>query len=60
LDISLGSIAEVYVYLILAKELGFFTSADWGELEALRDHPGRLIWGLSRAIQPRPTGTGLA
>jgi len=50
LDISLGSLAEVHVYLILAKEFGFITPAEWGELEALRDHTGRLIWGLCRSL----------
>jgi hypothetical protein len=57
---SLGSLAEIHVYLILAKELSFLTQAEWGELEALRDHTGRLVWGLSRAILKRPPVEGLA
>jgi len=60
LDISLGSIAEIHVYLVLAKELAFLTHGEWGELEALRDHTGKLIWGLSRAIQAKPPGSPVA
>jgi four helix bundle protein len=60
LDMSLGSLAEIHVYLLLAKELDFVTPAEWGQLEALRDHTGRLIWGLSRAILKRPPREGLA
>jgi four helix bundle protein len=50
LDICLGSLAEVHVYLVLAKELGLLSISEWGELEALRDHTGRLIWGLCRSL----------
>jgi four helix bundle protein len=46
LDMALGSLAEVQVYLLMAKELGYTTPAGWGELEALRDHAGMLTWGL--------------
>ena len=60
LDISLGSLAEIHVYLVLAKELGLISKAEWGELEALRDHTGRLIWGLSRSIQKRPASSAIA
>jgi four helix bundle protein len=60
LDIALGSLAEIHVYLILAKELRLISPAEWGELEALRDHTGRLIWGLSRAIFKRSATEGLA
>ena len=51
LDIANGSLAELQVYLLLAKELGYLTTADWGELEALRDHTGRLTWGLYRSVK---------
>lgn len=60
LDISLGSLAEIHVYLLLAKELGLLSNGEWGEVEALRDHTGRLIWGLSRSIQRRPPEPALA
>ena len=51
LDIAIGSLAEIQVYLLLAKELGYLTHAAWGELEALRDHTGMLTWGLYRSMQ---------
>ena len=51
LDIANGSLAEIQVYLLLAKELGYLTPAAWGELEALRDHTGMLTWGLYRSLR---------
>jgi len=51
LDIANGSLAELQVYLLLAKELGYLSSGSWGELEALRDHTGMLTWGLYKAIR---------
>jgi four helix bundle protein len=51
LDMSLGSLAELSYVLLLARELGYLKSEDWGEIEALRDHAGRLTWGLYRAIE---------
>ncbi len=53
LDMAIGSLAEVQVYLLMAKELGYVTPAVWGELEALRDHAGMLTWGLYRSIGAR-------
>jgi four helix bundle protein len=50
LDISLGSLAELHVYLLLAKEFGYLSPESWGELEALRDHTSRLTWGLYSVI----------
>lgn len=50
---ALGSLAEVQVYLLMAKELGYSTPAEWGELETLRDHAGMLTWGLYRSIGAR-------
>jgi len=55
LDMAIGSLAEVQVYLIMAKELGYSDPAEWGELEALRDHAGMLAWGLYRSIGARET-----
>lgn len=51
IDVAIGSLAEVSYYLKLALDLGYLRRAQWGELEALRDHAGRLTWGLNRAIQ---------
>jgi four helix bundle protein len=51
LDIALGSLAELHVYLVVVKELGYLPLSAWGELETLRDHTGRLIWGLGLALE---------
>ena len=51
LDISLGSIAELSYTLRLARDLGYIKPEDWGEIEALRDHAGRLTWGLYRSLR---------
>ncbi|HET9294298.1 MAG TPA: four helix bundle protein [Gemmatimonadales bacterium] len=51
IDVALGSLAEVSYYLKLALDLGYVGRAEWGEVEALRDHAGRLTWGLNRAVQ---------
>ena len=53
LDVSLGSLAELHVYLLLAKEFGYLSQELWGELEALRDHASRLTWGLYSVIGRR-------
>ena len=50
LNISLGSLAELSYILLLARDLDYLKSEQWGELEALRDHAGRLTWGLYRAL----------
>jgi four helix bundle protein len=48
LDISLGSISELSYVLLLARDLEYLRTEEWGEIEALRDHAGRLTWGLYR------------
>jgi four helix bundle protein len=50
LNISLGSIAELSYILLLARDLEYIKREQWGEIEALRDHAGRLTWGLYRSI----------
>jgi four helix bundle protein len=55
LDTSLGSLAELSYILLLAKDLGYLKPGDWGEVEAMRDHAGRLTWGLYRAISRQST-----
>jgi four helix bundle protein len=50
LDISLGSLAELCYILLLARDLGYLPGEKWGETEAVRDHAGRLTWGLYRAL----------
>jgi four helix bundle protein len=56
LDISLGSLSELSYILLLARELGYLKPEEWGEVEALRDHAGRLTWGLYRAMDSKPGG----
>jgi len=51
LNISLGSLAELSYILRLARDLKYLKPEQWGEIEALRDHAGRLTWGLYRAIR---------
>ena len=53
LNISLGSIAELSYVLLLARDLEYLKAEEWGETEALRDHAGRLTWGLYRSLDPR-------
>ena len=53
LDMTLGSLAELAYALQLARELDYLPRELWGEIEALRDHAGRLTWGLYRAIGQR-------
>jgi four helix bundle protein len=50
LDIVLGSISELTYILRLARDLGYLKRDVWGETEALRDHAGRLTWGLYRTV----------
>ena len=53
LNISLGSISELSYALLLARDLEYLKQEEWGELEALRDHAGRLTWGLYRSLGMR-------
>ncbi len=57
LDISLGSLSELSYILLLARDLGFLKAEGWGEIEALRDHAGRLTYGLYRAIDGKTSRT---
>jgi len=50
LDISLGSLSELSYILLLARDLSYLKAEEWGEIEALRDHAGRLTWGLYRSV----------
>jgi four helix bundle protein len=57
LDFAIGSLAELSYLLVLARELGYLGRDKWGELEALRDHAGRLTWGLYSAIRKATTSS---
>jgi four helix bundle protein len=50
LDIAIGSISELTYILLLARDLGYLAPEIWGEIEAIRDHAGRLTWGLYRSV----------
>ncbi len=56
LDISLGSLSELSYILQLARDLEYLKPEDWGAVEALRDHAGRLTWGLYRVVDRKPGG----
>jgi four helix bundle protein len=58
LDISIGSISELTYILILARDLGYLRKEAWGEIEAIRDHAGRLTWGLYRSIEENQKSRG--
>jgi four helix bundle protein len=49
-DIGLGSLAELSSLLRVARDLGHLPHSRWVELEAMRDLPGKLIYGLARAV----------
>jgi four helix bundle protein len=57
LDISLGSLSELSYIFLLARDLGYLKAEEWGEIEALRDHAGRLTWGLYRAVDRKSSRT---
>ncbi len=50
LDISLGSLSELSYALRVARDLGVLADEDWRTLDILRDHAGKLTWGLYRAV----------
>jgi four helix bundle protein len=54
MDIALGSLAELGYILLLARDLSYLQPEIWGEIEAMRDHAGRLTWGLYRSISGEP------
>jgi four helix bundle protein len=60
LDNALGSIAELCYILRLSRDLGYLNAETWGEIEAMRDHAGRLTWGLYRALDRKITSSGLS
>lgn len=58
LDMSIGSLAELSYFFILGRDLGYVTPEIWGEIEALRDHAGKLTGGLYRAIGRKADASG--
>ncbi|HEY9518897.1 MAG TPA: four helix bundle protein [Gemmatimonadales bacterium] len=48
-DIALGSLSEISNMLRIARDLGFTSVERWEGLNALRDHAGKLVFGLARS-----------
>jgi len=46
LDISLGSLSELAYCILLARDLGYLAEEEWIEIDAERNHAGKLLWGL--------------
>lgn len=53
LERSIGSQAELKTLLLLARDRGYLDRAGSNELEILRDHASRLLWGLYRSVSRR-------
>jgi four helix bundle protein len=58
LDISLGSLSELSYTLLLARDLKYLSKKEYEEINALRDHAGRVTWGLYRSMGHRKTQKG--
>jgi four helix bundle protein len=56
LDIALGSLSEMSYAILLVKELGYLSEADWRELDVVRQEAGKLTWGLYRLICSKGDG----
>ena len=55
LDTTLGSLSEMSYAIMVVRELGFVSEAEWKELNDLRAQAGRLTWGLYRLIRSKET-----
>jgi four helix bundle protein len=53
LDISLGSLAELSYFALLARDLEFLSNEAWLEFERLHDVAGKTTMGLHRAMARR-------
>jgi four helix bundle protein len=51
LDIALGSLAELSYLLRFARDWHLLCDPEWRRLEALRDHTGKLLYGLYRKLR---------
>jgi four helix bundle protein len=57
LDISLGSLAELSYFALLARDLRFLSMEAWREFERAHELAGKTTMGLHRAMARR-AGTG--
>jgi four helix bundle protein len=48
--IARGSLAELAYLLLLARDRGLLEDEKWLALDELRNHVGRLTWGLLRSL----------
>ena len=53
LDIALGSCSELSYCLLLGRDLGYMPTAEWEDLERLRNHAGQLLWKLHEAVRSK-------
>ena len=51
LDISLGSLSELSYLLLFGRDRQLLEAAEWQRLDTLRNHAGKLVWGLYRWAQ---------
>jgi four helix bundle protein len=49
-DIALGSLSELSSLLRIARDLGYLSPEEWVRLDELRNHAGRLVFGLVRSM----------
>lgn len=53
LSVTLGSLAEVHVLLLLARELGYLEDDAHRRLDQLRDDATAAVFGLQRCLRER-------
>jgi len=53
LDVSLGSLAELSYFALLARDLKFLSNEGWVEFERVHDTAGKTTMGLHRAMARR-------
>jgi len=49
-DIALGSLSEVRVFLRLSRDLGMLKNDDWQRIENSAAETSKLTWGLGQAL----------
>jgi four helix bundle protein len=50
LSIARGSLGEVETYIMLAKDLGYFSPDEYESLEGIRAETGKLLRGLMKSL----------
>lgn len=57
-DIALGSLAELSYTLLVARDLGLLSEAEYAGLEQTRKRSGFLTWRLGRALSKKRGAAG--